>query len=566
MPCSPPPGEKPYECSNCRKRFSHSGSYSSHISSRKCIGLATVNGRLRSLRPGSSPSSATSSPENPVPSQFCHKLENGHPLAPGDQQGQLEVTAEALNLEDQCHLMSSRAFGGLDLHLNGHSGGSLSIFSSSHGPQQHLGGLGADLNQLSYAGRKVLEMVDNTVSRQKRDRSPKEVSKLRAYMKELGAQMEEQTPAQCSVYQRHPGDPATSVIHCPLEKVNKTKSLTTESKRVVDIREEKLPTDLSREEKAPELGQFLCFSCQFCRETFSGPVPLHQHERYLCQMNQEIRAVLQAAEDCPTSLVEAAAPHLSAQDGTTSTIRSLKDVSVLKSCFDITAEPTAEDLRKISLAVGLPEDFIHDWFAQWKRHGPLGGRPRTKLDHAAICLTKNKRRPSTGARAAEQEVQVRSGTPSPLNLSSTPVSTSWSCSYTSEEARGDSPLDLSLPKRDHDSHTPQQQEPPGAPGSVSIQKEVLALEDLLSPPERSSSPVFSINPLSGCHLYASLPHQAFPAASFMSPGGATMPGFRPYAGLDPISLLPPVAYSLPGATFSLQHRGSYQRRVSLQVS
>lgn len=31
-------GEKPYECSNCKKRFSHSGSYSSHLSSKKCLG------------------------------------------------------------------------------------------------------------------------------------------------------------------------------------------------------------------------------------------------------------------------------------------------------------------------------------------------------------------------------------------------------------------------------------------------------------------------------------------------------------------------------------------------
>ncbi|KAJ0023345.1 hypothetical protein NQD34_003244, partial [Periophthalmus magnuspinnatus] len=30
-------GEKPYECSNCKKRFAHSGSYSSHLSSKKCL-------------------------------------------------------------------------------------------------------------------------------------------------------------------------------------------------------------------------------------------------------------------------------------------------------------------------------------------------------------------------------------------------------------------------------------------------------------------------------------------------------------------------------------------------
>ncbi|XP_055007464.1 LOW QUALITY PROTEIN: zinc finger E-box-binding homeobox 1-like [Boleophthalmus pectinirostris] len=37
-------GEKPYECSNCHKRFSHSGSYSSHISSKKCAPAHFPNG------------------------------------------------------------------------------------------------------------------------------------------------------------------------------------------------------------------------------------------------------------------------------------------------------------------------------------------------------------------------------------------------------------------------------------------------------------------------------------------------------------------------------------------
>ncbi|KAG7279635.1 hypothetical protein CRUP_019372, partial [Coryphaenoides rupestris] len=40
-------GEKPYECSNCKKRFSHSGSYSSHISSKKCVSARPVDGAPR---------------------------------------------------------------------------------------------------------------------------------------------------------------------------------------------------------------------------------------------------------------------------------------------------------------------------------------------------------------------------------------------------------------------------------------------------------------------------------------------------------------------------------------
>ena len=42
-------GEKPYECSNCKKRFSHSGSYSSHISSKKCVAAAPVSRAPRTL-------------------------------------------------------------------------------------------------------------------------------------------------------------------------------------------------------------------------------------------------------------------------------------------------------------------------------------------------------------------------------------------------------------------------------------------------------------------------------------------------------------------------------------
>ncbi|XP_047225391.1 zinc finger E-box-binding homeobox 1-like isoform X2 [Girardinichthys multiradiatus] len=52
-------GEKPYECSNCKKRFSHSGSYSSHISSKKCVGAAPQNSVTVTVVKTTSPSTQT---------------------------------------------------------------------------------------------------------------------------------------------------------------------------------------------------------------------------------------------------------------------------------------------------------------------------------------------------------------------------------------------------------------------------------------------------------------------------------------------------------------------------
>ncbi len=202
-------GEKPYECSNCKKRFSHSGSYSSHISSKKCIGLIAVNGRVRNgnnVKPGSSPNSTTSSPGSPALAQLRHKLENGRPLGPPDQQVQLDIKAEPMDFNEYRLLMASQhGFGAPGVYLNGRGGSPLGIQSSSHSPHQQLGGMGLDLPLLGYTGpfgnnlsevQKVLQIVDNTVCRQKMDGNPEEISKLRAYMKELGAQMEEQKLAQ----------------------------------------------------------------------------------------------------------------------------------------------------------------------------------------------------------------------------------------------------------------------------------------------------------------------------------------------------------------------------------
>ncbi|XP_056144991.1 zinc finger E-box-binding homeobox 2a isoform X3 [Lampris incognitus] len=665
-------GEKPYECSNCKKRFSHSGSYSSHISSKKCIGLIAVNGRVRNgnnAKPGSSPNSTTSSPGSPALVQLRHKLENGRPLGPQDQQGQLDIKAEPMDFNDYRLLIASQhGFGGPGAYMNGagRGGSPLGIHSSSQSPLQQLGGMGLDLPLLGYPGslgnnlsevQKVLQIVDNTVCRQKMDGNPEEISKLRAYMKELGAQMEEQKLALSSSRAGFQvvghSSPTKSIIDYTLEKVNEAKSLIDDSKRQVDMKKEKSnhSVDLSSEEKSHEsLSQFVQFSCQYCKETFPGPIPLHQHERYLCKMNEEIKAVLQPSESIPVSrrgvmpseqpaaLLSSALPERAA----TSPINPFKDhVSVLKAYFAMNTEPNSEELLKISIAVGLPQEFVKEWFAQWKsqnNHGnnlrkrsPPPDRNCPEVNHSlnrspmslaqqvmslsaadlhggstngdsshrlskANQFTTNRH---TGEKPLDPLDHLRSSTPSPLNLSSTSSKNSQSSSYTpnslaSEDAHGDIPLDLSLPKHmahnkgislgekrlkvngfmvERNGEAPTREQGSGPLDLANIKKEFLGSDNNTGGNtghhlEKSTSPIFGINPFAGAPMYTSLPpHGAFPPPTFMSPAQASIPGLRPYPGLDPMSFLPHMAYTYAtgAATFAeMQQRRKYQRKQGFQ--
>lgn len=534
-------------------------------------------------------------------------------------------------------LMASHSgFGGSGLYLNGRSGSPLGLHGSSQSSLQHLGGMGLDLPLLGYAGplgnslsdvQKVLQIVDNTVCRQKLDGNPEEISKLRAYMKELDAQMEEQKLVRSGFQVMGHSSPTKSIIDYTLEKVNEAKSLIDDSTRQVDIKKEKLnlSLELCDEEKSRDsLKQFLPYSCQYCRETFPGPIPLHQHERYLCKMNEEIKAVLQAPDSSPAGRKRVVPSELPSNERATSPVNPFKDqVSVLKAYFAMNTQPNSEELLKISIAVGLPQDFVKEWFAQWKsqnHHTSLmkktptdrGGLDVTHtLSRSPILLpatalngdftngdishrvtkvntfTDNKQ--TTGDKPLDCLDHLRSNTPSPLNLSSTSSKNSQSSSYTpnsvtSEDAHGDIPLDLSLPKHMAQklvSIGEKRYRPNGyvieCNGDVQgLEKGMIPLDlgsdgggSAVHQLEKSTSPIFGLNPFTGGPLYTSLPsHGAFPPPTFMSPAPTTIPGLRPYPGLDPMSFLPHMAYTYATgeATFAeMQHRRKYQRKSGFQV-
>lgn len=475
--------------------------------------------------------------------------------------------------------------------LNGRCGGSpLGIHTStSQSPHQHLGPT-VDLHLLGYQGpfgknlsevQKVLQIMDSTVSRQKVDGNPAEVSKLRAYMKELGAQMEEQNIVQSGFPVTGQGHPGKNLGDHTVES-NQAESLTHDSGR-----KSRPSSNTSGEEKQPSDG-FLSFCCQFCRESFPGPIPLHQHERYLCKMNEDIKAVLHPAESSPAQ--------------TDSPVHHFKDhVSALKAYFANNTEPDSEELLKISMAIGLPQEFVQEWFSQWQsQNHPVGSllsetSPPVTDTNPSVTIADLRRSFSSddsahrfpkANRPLNSMDHSRNDTPSPLNLSSMSSKTSQVSSYTPNSLGSEeTPLDLSLPKHSVQ-RPPSELEKPAKvylPGIsvetletrpvdlVSIKKEVLGPEggmDSIHQLEKSNSPVFGINPFGP--VYTSLPpHGAFPSPTFMSPAQATIPSLRPYASLDTIGLLPHMAYTYAtgASTFADMHqRRKYQRKTAFQVN
>uniref|UniRef100_A0AAV2LGB4 Zinc finger E-box-binding homeobox 2 n=1 Tax=Knipowitschia caucasica TaxID=637954 RepID=A0AAV2LGB4_KNICA len=656
-------GEKPYECPNCKKRFSHSGSYSSHISSKKCIGLIAVNGRMRAnMKTGSSPTSASSSPTNSAITQLRQKLENGKPLGlPEPNNHHLSIKTEPLDFNDYKLMMASHGFGAP--FMNGGMGGNSPMGvhhnSSAQSPLQHLSMAGLESSLLGYSSplannlsevQKVLQIVDNTVCRQKMDCKPEELSKLKAYMKELGSQMEEhqkQVAGQVGLPLVNHNGATKSIIDYTLEKVNEAKaclqSLTNDSKRQIsNIKREKSNHMFDGGMDDKQENMFTPYACQYCKEAFPGPIPLHQHERYLCKMNEEIKAVLQPTENLMANkqglFLEKnshLSPSLLSEKGLPPPLNPYRDhMSVLKAYFAMNMEPNSEELLKISIAVGLPQEFVKEWFEQRKMYH-YGSTRTPPLEHSRnsdmLMGTNNLHTPPKDSMVPQSPVSLmkatdritspsiaelhnnvnncdnplrhlknhqfggsaksRSNTPSPLNLSSTSSKHSHSSSYTpnsltSEDLQAE-PLDLSLPRlmrepkhaltvksrpkinsisMDHSS-IPSPREHFEEPLNLAyLKKEFSAANN--GNLEKSTSPIFGINPFAAKPLYTSLPPQsAFPPATFMPPMQASIPGLRPYPGMDQMGFLPHMAYTYAAgaATFAeMQQRRKYQRKPGFQ--
>ncbi|XP_069504175.1 zinc finger E-box-binding homeobox 1 isoform X2 [Ambystoma mexicanum] len=479
-------GEKPYECPNCKKRFSHSGSYSSHISSKKCIGLMPVNGRARSgLKTSrcSSPS-LSASPGSPTRPPIRQKIEN-KPLQ--EQLPINQIKTEPVDFEFKPIVVASGINCSTPLQNGLFSGGTTLQTTSSQGLVQAVVlptmGLVSPISINLSDIQNVLKMaVDSNVIRQVLENNHAHLTS-----KEQG------TLGSASIQQG--GHSLISAISLPLIDQDGTTKIiinySLEQPSTFQIvpqnlkKETCVPVNVCKIEKLPEdltikaekdvkieggINDSTCLHCDDCPEEVDAlnelkpfdlkcPAKIPQPSRIDAK-----KSVSPASSDPEDSNLTPSQPPL----------KNL--LSLLKAYYALNAQPSAEELSKIADSVNLPLDVVKKWFEKMQTGDISVQSSRTsspQLDKEALSIDNNsdvsaveKNEHPTVETDSENTLNVmktqilpvetltqigsrgNTPSPSPLNLSSLKNSPANVCSSDGVHVEPQAePLDLSLPKQ-----------------------------------------------------------------------------------------------------------------------
>ncbi|KAG8573551.1 hypothetical protein GDO81_012453 [Engystomops pustulosus] len=465
-------GEKPYECPNCKKRFSHSGSYSSHISSKKCIGVIPVNGRARSglKTPQCSSPSLTASPGSPVRPPIRQKIEN-KPLQ--EQLPVNQIKTEPVDFEIKPIVVASGINCTAPLQNGVFSGGSpLQATSTPQGVVQAVVlptmGLVSPISiNLSDIQNVLKVAVDGNVIRQVLENNHASLaSKDQGTLTSATIQQAGHSVISAISLPLVDQDGTTKIIiNYSLEQPSQLPVVPQNLKKEVPAevcKAEKLPEDLTI--KTEKDTKFTADST--CMTSDDGPQNTNALQELKHYDEKKSDLLSESSKDEP---IKSESTSVDGTDGNlTPGQPPLKNLlSLLKAYYALNAQPSAEELSKIADSVNLPLDVVKKWFKKMQsgeisvqssrssspkpeQNGVLTEKSTESKDEAGAQNGQNDLPESEPAESLTANGS-KSGTtsPSPLNLSSL---TNSEDATISDEGLGPSeqqaePLDLSLPKQ-----------------------------------------------------------------------------------------------------------------------
>ncbi|CAL1290580.1 unnamed protein product [Larinioides sclopetarius] len=325
-------GEKPFVCSNCGKRFSHSGSYSSHTTSKKCL---VVNLKVRKVD-SRSPRGRGTTQNNSF-----------RPIIPKYRSSGASPTASDMPLIPAGYMPSSERFTNFSNRAQ-HSFMPLTFHPLTPYPHMPLGPFPEVAHLLQQ--RRYESESDHLTHSQ----PPPHL-----------------IPSSSTMLEKSENSPATSPK--PQGELNAVKRIL----EIVDAtvtKQQKSPTRpkngllselLSHPAKSPPLfGTSIDARCRFCSKLFDSKVDLHQHERYICPHNAELRTK-SSLSDSPLVKVEIGSDRESGEEGrvcTSPSALSVECVMSLKNHYQTNPRPKKSEMIRLARDLKCSARAVQEWF------------------------------------------------------------------------------------------------------------------------------------------------------------------------------------------------------------
>ncbi|KAF7659181.1 hypothetical protein LDENG_00002460 [Lucifuga dentata] len=447
-------GEKPYECSNCKKRFSHSGSYSSHISSKKCISVISVNrSRLGSSKTQTQcPSPALTTSPSALRTQIRDKLEHSKPLQ--EQLPLNQIKSEPVDYEYKPAVMTSPAITGLNGVFGGGAAAPLqgtvqAVVLPTVGLVSPISINLADLqNALKVAvdGNVICQVLESSSKGQGAAGAlhPPQQQLISAISLPIVGQ-----DGNAKIIINYSLDPNQAQFTA--QNLKKEPHPITSDQSTTDS--QKLPEDLTMkntsgtENKDVEEEQKNTKACLLCDNCPGGLEALHALKH--CKKDGVRLNGLDKSESAVAALLS--------EGGLCNQPKNL--LSLLKAYFALNAEPTKDELAKISDSVSLPAHVVKKWFDKMQE-GQISLAPPSKeedscqassvvslvpgKDIATMSPSATHGSPTEATPAELNGSHSPPASPSPLNL------TAGGPVQAPPPQCTEGPLDLSLPKPTRD--------------------------------------------------------------------------------------------------------------------
>ncbi|KAG5890373.1 hypothetical protein JTB14_010874 [Gonioctena quinquepunctata] len=415
-------GEKPFECGNCSKRFSHSGSYSSHMTSKKCLVMNLKLGRTRAP-PNNSLMDKSSQQNVRVPKRPNMSPMNNNITTSPNHNSYLPILPKYSEAAAAAFLQSSLA-GGTTLppFYLAPPGMLNAAHPISPYSMPSLGHILEQLQQHQQHSPLRPPFIDNSENSpedmKQRGRSPSPNDNrlgITSHKSDSNENVPNSNTSECGDLvmdedanpepetkndtDNHTNSGDLEAVKRILETVNATVT-----KELLQANMQKISSESSSEchSIASVHSPKQTVRCSTCRKTFESPSLLEEHE---CEdvKSEGLAAKLEDAltaksEDAQNGSISGedqdydrmqynasddldsesftTTDHVS-EDGRKVRVRSLisdEQLKVLKDNYKLNPRPKREDLEKIASSIGFPVRVVQVWFQNTRARDRREGR------------------------------------------------------------------------------------------------------------------------------------------------------------------------------------------------